>query len=128
MKDEDLILLEELENKTNLTPVESARLKIIRRAVLKDKPKFKKTNVFAIEATTNMNPVPIRFTQREKTGLIELRNDIKRNNPELIIMELGSERDISNTKLIRAAVHLLKEITHEEIIKAIKDIKLNMIR
>jgi hypothetical protein len=46
----------------------------------------------------------------------------------LIINELGSEREINDTKLIRAAVYLLKEHSHEEIINAIKQVKLNMIR
>ncbi len=58
----------------------------------------------------------------------ELANDIKSDSMELVIEELGSEREINDTKLVRAAVYLLREHSHAEIIDAIKQVKLNMIR
>lgn len=129
MDAKDMDLLITLKTKEKLTPTEKATLKNLQRTANKEGEKEeKKSNVFATTPTTNINPLPIRFTQPERTGLSELAKDIKRNNTELVIMELGSEREINETKLIRAAVYLLKEKTHKEIIKAIKDVKLNMIR
>ena len=46
---------------------------------------------------------------------------------ELVIKQLGSEHEINETKLVRAAVYLLHQQSHEEIINAIKQVKLNMI-
>ncbi|GAL15145.1 hypothetical protein JCM19233_6163 [Vibrio astriarenae] len=40
--------------------------------------------------------------------------------------ELGGLREINETKLIRAAIKLLSEHSDEEIITAIKDVKMEM--
>ncbi|EDQ00902.1 hypothetical protein KT99_05397 [Shewanella benthica KT99] len=46
----------------------------------------------------------------------------------MIIQELGSLREINDTKLIRAAVLLLADVSDEDLIKAIKQVQLNMVR
>lgn len=56
-----------------------------------------------------------------------LGNYIKLESMELVIKQLGSEREINETKLVRATVSFLHQQNHEEIINAIKQIKLNMI-
>ncbi|EMK6670665.1 TPA: hypothetical protein ACN36B_004396 [Vibrio parahaemolyticus] len=133
MTKDELQQLDELKSKKKLTGSERAQLKALER---KSKQSQKETkadkkplsNVFATKPTTNINPLPIRFSGNERAGITELANDIKRESQMLIINELGSEREINDTKLIRAAVYLLKEHSHEEIINAIKQVKLNMIR
>ena len=125
--------LQELKEKKKLTGIERAQIKVLERKIKQNQKDNKveikvKTNVFATKPTTNINPLPIRFSGGERIGLTELANDIKSNNIELVITELGSEREINDTKLVRAAVYLLKQHTHEEIVEAIKQVKLNMIR
>ena len=122
--------IDELKIKKNLTGSERAQIKMLELKLKQAKKalEVKKTNVFATKPTTKIFPLPIRFSDRERIGLTELANDIKTESKELIINELGSEREINDTKLVRAAVYLLKQCSHEEIISAIKQVKLNMIR
>lgn len=125
--------IDELKAKKKVTGADRARLKVLERQLKQaqkdDQAEAKsKTNVFATKPTTKINPLPIRFSGGERTGLTELANDIKSDSMELVITELGSEREINDTKLVRAAVYLLKQHSHEEIVEAIKQVKLNMIR
>ena len=129
--DKDAELLAELKQKKKLTGSERAQFKMLERKIYRaEKPSKQesKSNVFATKPTTKINPLPIRFSNDERTGITELANDIKTNNLELVITELGSEREINDTKLVRAAVYLLKQHSHEDIVDAIKQVKLNMIR
>ena len=133
LTNEDQALLDELRNKGKLAPAERAQLKNLERkekAALKDStPNETKThNVFAVKSTTKVSPLPIRFLEPERTGLKTLADDIVSESLSEVIMELGDEREINETKLVRAAVLLLKRQPHSEIIKAIKEIKLQMIR
>lgn len=126
-------LLNELKAKKKPTGAERAQMKVLERKINQAKKDTQaeaktKTNVFATKPTTKINPLPIRFSGSERTGLTELANDIKSDSMELVITELGSEREINDTKLVRAAVYLLKQHSHEEIVEAIKQVKLNMIR
>lgn len=128
----DVQLLAEIKKKSKLTSADRAQIKILERKVKQaekhDIKPEKATNVFATKPTTKITPLPIRFSSAERTGLTELANDIKTNNTEQVINKLGSEREINDTKLIRAAILLLKDRSHDEIIDAIKEVKLNMIR
>ena len=132
MFEDEQLLLNKLRLKKKLTGGERAKIKALERKekqaqreieVTKTKP-----NVFAIKPTTKLKPLPIRFSSDERAGLTELANDIKAERAELIVGELGSLREINDTKLIRAAIHLLKQHSHCEIIDAIKQVKMNMIR
>ncbi len=133
MTNEEQQQLADLKAKKKLSGGERAQLKALERkakqaekgATPDTKPQ---SNVFATKPTTKINPLPIRFSGGERVGLTELANDIKTESQELIITELGSEREINDTKLVRAAVYLLKQHSHAEIIEAIKQVKLNMIR
>lgn len=124
--------LEQLKAKPKLSGADRARIKRIEKDLEKQKktalPEKTKSNVFATKPTTQIKPLPIRFSSEERTGITELANDIKSDSLEMVITELGREGEINDTKLVRAAVHLLKERTHAEIIQAIKEVKLNMIR
>lgn len=116
-----------------LKPAEKAQLKNLQRKV-KSVEKSDcdshsvKTNVFGQISTTKIHPKPIRFLEHELIGLATRRDSLKTNKPEMIIEELGSLREINDTKLIRAAVLLLADVDDEKLIKAIKQVQLNMIR
>ncbi|PLS40862.1 MULTISPECIES: hypothetical protein [Bacteria] len=125
--------IDALKTKKKLTGADRARLKVLDRELKqfnKDaQTKTKaKANVFATKPTTKINPLPIRFSNAERIGITELANDIKTESIELVIHDLGSEREINDTKLVRAAVYLLKQHSHKEIVEAIRQVKLNMIR
>lgn len=124
--------LDELKAKKSPTGSERAQIKVLERelkqAQKKESEAKKTSNVFATKPTTKANPLPIRFAGNERAGLTNLANDIKSDSLELVIEQLGSEREINETKLVRAAVYLLHQHSHEEIIDAIKQVKLNMIR
>ncbi|KXI20928.1 hypothetical protein, partial [Photobacterium sanguinicancri] len=116
-------------------PTERAQLKALERKAKQQqkqeqeqKERKPKGNVFATIPTTQITPLPIRFTSGERVGLTTLADDIKSESMELVINTLGSAREINDTKLVRAAVYLLQMHSHEEIIDAIKQVKLNMIR
>ena len=135
MNDEELKQLEALKAKNKLSPAERGQLKVLERKFKQEQRSEQKqnqdkpaSNVFATKPTTKIAPLPIRFSSNERSGLTTLANDIKSENLELVINELGSEREINDTKLVRAAIYLLKEHSHEEIVDAIKQVKLNMIR
>ncbi|MCG6461790.1 hypothetical protein K6U44_15330 [Vibrio parahaemolyticus] len=72
---------------------------------------------------TTFLSMPMRFSGNESAGLTSLGNDIKLKSMELVIKQLGSEREINETKLVRAAVYLLRQHSHEEIIDAIQKVK-----
>ena len=115
-----------------LKPAEKAQLKNLQRKQKSEENDANqhsvKTNVFGQIATTKIHPKPIRFLEHELTGLATRRDSLKTNQPEMIIKELGSLREINDTKLIRAAVLLLADVSDDELIKAIKQVQLNMIR
>jgi hypothetical protein len=118
----------ELKNISKKTAKEKAEIKVLEHAIKQqNKTNFKK-NIFATQATTKINPLPIRFTKNDRTRLSNLANDLKNDNKELIIDELGDLREINDTKLLRAAVLLLVNTPHKEIIKAIKLVKKDMLR
>ena len=127
--------LEELLKKKKtgtLKPAERAQLKNLERK-LKSEEKIQvssqvKTNVFGKIATTKVHPNPIRFLEHEIVGLATRKDSLKANQPEMIIQELGSLREINDTKLIRAALLLLADVSDEDLIKAIKQVQLNMVR
>lgn len=127
--------LEELLKKKKtgtLKPAERAQLKNLERK-LKSEEKIQvssqvKTNVFGKIATTKVHPKPIRFLEHEIVGLATRKDSLKANQPEMIIQELGSLREINDTKLIRAALLLLADVSDEDLIKAIKQVQLNMVR
>lgn len=126
-------LLNQLKSKKKLTPTERAQLKALERKAKQQqkqeqKERKPKGNVFATIPTTKITPLPIRFTSGERVGLATLADDIKSESMELVINTLGSAREINDTKLVRAAVYLLQMHSHEEIVDAIKQVKLNMIR
>lgn len=126
-------LLNQLKSKKKLTPTERAQLKALERKAKQQQKQEKKErkpkgNVFATIPTTKITPLPIRFTSGERVGLTTLADDIKSESMELVINTLGSAREINDTKLVRAAVYLLQMHSHEEIVDAIKQVKLNMIR
>ena len=115
------------------TPTEKAQIKALERQLKKESQKGpaagdQTANVFAITATTKISPLPIRFTATERAGLTTLRDDLRSQAAEQIVTELGSLNEINDTKLVRAAVLLLQERTPDEIIAAIKEVKLNMLR
>lgn len=126
--------LDDLRAKKHLSGADRAKIKVLERelklatqkSTIQDKQP--QTNIFATTPTTKIHPLPIRFSKCERIGLTQLANEIKTHELELIISELGSEREINDTKLVRAAVYLLKQQNHEEIVAAIKQVKLNMIR
>ncbi len=116
-----------------LKPAEKAQLKNLQRKVKSVEKSGNdshavKTNVFGQIATTKIHPKPIRFLEHELTGLATRRDSLKTNEPEMIIEELGSLREINDTKLIRAALLLLADVDDEKLIKAIKQVQLNMVR
>ena len=117
----------ELSDKKPLSGSEKAWMRVYEKS-LKAKSAKSRNNVFGKKPTTD-NPVfTIRFSDKERAGLSELINDIKANNEQLIKDELFSDKEISNAKIIRAAILLLKKKSHKQIIKAIKEVKKDMIR
>lgn len=131
MNNEEIQELESLKGKGKLSPKEKARIKALERkakAETKKESSSPASNVFATKPTTKIAPLPIRFSDGERTGLRTRGDSIKANSAEMVVMELGSLRDINETKLIRAAVHLLKDRTDEEIVQAIKDVRVGMVR
>lgn len=126
--------LNELRNKSTLLPAEKAKLKALERKEKQSKKKqvtpgqAVQSNVFAVKATTKVSPLPIRFLAYERAGLKTLANDIKSESIEEVIEVLGREDEINDTKLVRAAVLLLKQRSNSEIIQAIKEVKLAMVR
>ena len=130
MNEQELQQLEELNAKSKLTPKERVKLKMLTKkskAEIDNEP-VKAAIVFATKTTTKISPLPIRFLEHERVGLKTLANDIKSESLMEVIDVLGSENDINDTKLVRAAVLLLKQHSHSEIIAAIKETKLSMIR
>ncbi|AQS39740.1 hypothetical protein Sps_04655 [Shewanella psychrophila] len=132
MDNQQLDELLEKKKSGTLKPAERAQLKNLERK-LKSEEKSQvssqvKTNLFGQIATTKVHPKPIRFLEHEITGLATRRDSLKTNHPEMIIEELGSLREINDTKLIRAAVLLLADVSDEDLIKAIKQVQLNMVR
>ncbi|SQD78746.1 hypothetical protein [Moritella yayanosii] len=130
MTEQEQQQLAELKSKSKLSPKERVQLKILTKkskAETVSEP-VKTANVFAVKPTTKISPLPIRFLEHERVGLKTLANDIKSQSLMEVIDVLGSENDINDTKLVRAAVLLLKQHSHNEIIAAIKETKLNMVR
>lgn len=133
---EEQALLNDLRNKAKLLPQEKAQLKNLERKEKASKKKeaklgeTKSKNVFAVKSTTKISPLPIRFLPNERAGLRTRADDIKMDSLAEVIDELGleGEKEINETKLVRAAVFLLKQRTNSEIIRAIKEVKLQMLR
>lgn len=130
MNEQELQQLSVLKVKNKLSPKERVQLKMLMKKSKTETVNelVKETNVFAVKPTTKVSPLPIRFLEHERMGLKSLANDIKSQSLMEIINVLGSENDINDTKLVRAAVLLLKQHTHSEIIAAIKETKLSMVR
>jgi len=136
MNNEDQQLLNELTAKAKLSPAERAQLKNLNRKAQAEQKKAASTdikkaaNVFAVKSTTKVFPLPIRFLPDERAGLRTRADDLKIDSLDEIIEVLGmeGEREINETKLVRAAVYLLREHSNSEIINAIKQVKLQMLR
>lgn len=131
----ELSLNELLDKQTQgpLKPKEKARLKVLQRQqkrqdTEKQSDNIAKTNVFGKIATTKIHPKPVRFLEHEITGLATRRDSLKTHCPEMIVQELGSLKEVNDTKLIRAAVLLLANVSDEDLIRAIKQVQLNMVR
>ena len=130
---ERLLLLEEKKIKGQLTPQEAGELKSLQRLAKKQQAKDEKisepkTNVFGKVATTTINPIPVRLLSTELTALETKQDDLIAKHSSLIISELGSLREVNRTKLIRAAIELLIKTGDEEVIKAIKQVQMKMIK
>lgn len=129
MLEQELTELNELKSKKKLTGGEKARVKILEKKQQKETESTKKANAFSTKPTTKVAPVPIRFTSDELAGLTQKINQLKDDNPRLIVEVLGDHaRAVNRTTLIRAAIKLLESHSDEEIIQAIKDVKLSMLR
>lgn len=128
--------LVELVNKSKngrLTPLEAAEFKQLQRKDKKtsrqaEASKSPTTNVFGKVATTKISPTPVRLLQIEKAALKTRADTLISEDPELVISELGQLREVNNSKLIRAAIWLLKDVSNKELISAIKEVQMNMIR
>jgi len=130
MTEQEQQQLEELKSKSKLSPKERVQLKMLMKKSKTEtvKEPVKTANVFATKPTTKVSPLPIRFLEHERVGLKTLANDIKSEGLMEVIDVLGNENEINDTKLVRAAVLLLKQRSHSEIIAAIKETKLSMVR
>lgn len=91
-----------------------------------------KSNVFgSVEggavSTYKIKPTSVRFVQAERDVLTTRANDLKANSLGLIIERLGSVSQVNETKLIRAAVLALADMTDEQVIEYIKKVQRNMV-
>ena len=119
----------ELKAKPKLTPGEKAKLKALekKRKTASQSEENKTTgNVFAIEKTTKISPLPIRFTSVDRARLAKTKDNILINHRERAFERLGDLKHVNETKLVRAACYLLDSHSEEEIIEAIRIVTLNM--
>ncbi|EJB8455002.1 hypothetical protein MW332_004855 [Vibrio parahaemolyticus] len=72
--------------------------------------------------TTKANPLPIRFAGNERAGLTTLGNDIK-SESSLTVSAKSMKPNSYESRLI-----FIRQHSYEEIIDAINQVKLNMIR
>ncbi len=91
-----------------------------------------KSNVFgSVEggavSTYKIKPTSVRFVQAERDVLSARANDLKANSLGMIIERLGSVSQVNETKLIRAAVLALADMTDEQVIEYIKKAQRNMV-
>ncbi|OCH31802.1 hypothetical protein A6E13_16395 [Aliivibrio fischeri] len=128
--------LDELKEKKKPTGTERAQIKVLERKIKQSKKETNaedksKTNVFATKKpTTKINPLPVRLIQTERDILTNVGNRLKTDSIDMVIDILGTDglKDINDTKLLRAAAYLLAEASDTQILEAIKESKLNMIR
>ncbi|MEZ9922392.1 hypothetical protein AB4342_19970, partial [Vibrio breoganii] len=78
-------------------------------------------------STYKIKPTSVRFVQAERDVLTRRANDLKANSLGLIIERLGSVSQVNETKLIRAAVLALADMTDEQVIEYIKKVQRNMV-
>lgn len=125
---------DELNTKTKLSPQERGELKNLTRLKLKadeaatGKDK-KRTNEFSIKPTTKSATTPVRFIASEQALMTKILDNLKDNNEELVLQNLGgSLKDLNKTKLIRAAILALDDLSPKQIVDYIKQVKINMVR
>lgn len=134
MNEQQQAQFEELKAKTKLTGAERAQLKALEKLKAKgeQKPKSasqkKADNKFGIKPTTETTTYSLRLTDDDKASLTNLQQRILDDAAESAVMKLGNTREINGTKLLRAGLLLLEEKSSEEIIDAIQQVKLKMIR
>ncbi|MBV7264346.1 hypothetical protein KCG43_20245 [Photobacterium sp. WH24] len=124
--------LDELRASQSLTPAQKAKLKSLERKEKKahqnDTPKTKRNATFGIVPTTELVSLPFRISPAEKQIMIDRRNAIKSEDAMLEAERLGGKDDLSNNMQMRAALWLMKSCSNEEVIEAIREVKLSMIR
>ena len=134
MNAEQQALLEELKAKSKLTGAERAQLKTLEKLKAKgdQKPKSsakkKVENKFGIKPTTGAKAFPLRLTEDDKASIANLTQRVLDDDMEGVIMKLGQAKEVNATKLLRAGLLLLEQRSSEEIIDAIQQVKLKMIR
>ncbi|MGR5347156.1 hypothetical protein [Vibrio mediterranei] len=134
-------LLEQLEaleaSGTALKPKQKAALNRLRKAksTAVKKPvgsQEVQSNIFGQTqggplSTYKVSPTSIRFVQPEIDVITRRIEEIKANSLEAVIDRLGSPKQINQTKLIRAAVLALGDMSDESIIEYVKKAQRNMV-
>lgn len=134
MNEEQRTQLEELKAKGKLTGTERAQLKALEKIKSKTEKQAKSatekkaSNKYGVKPTTKVSAYPLRLTDDDKASMANLEQRILDEATESVVMKLGSTREINGTKLLRAGLLLLEEKSSEEIIDAIQQVKLKMIR
>lgn len=132
MTNEEQQQLDELRASPSLTPAQKAKLKSLERKEKKaqqnDTPKPKRNTTFGIVPTTKLVSLPFRISPAEKQIMIDRRNAIKSEDAMLFAERLGGKDDLSNNMQMRAALLLMKNCSNEEVVEAIREVKLSMIR
>lgn len=139
LSEEDLALLTQLEDLEvsgePLKPKQKATLNKLRKErdnqAAKSKPSSEvKTNIFGksdgVVSTYKVNPTSIRFVQVERDILSNKVAVLKLDFRDEVIDRLGSMSQVSETKLIRAAVLALQDMSEQQIIEYIKQVQRNM--
>lgn len=94
-----------------------------------------KGNAFGTTATTNIDPIPVRMTTTEKNSIVDRRTNIISNDAEEAVLKVGltgrtldKSQGLSNSMLLRAAIFLMKDRSNSEVLDAIQQVRLMMIR
>ncbi|WP_028113442.1 hypothetical protein [Ferrimonas kyonanensis] len=130
--DEQATELATLQQLAKPNPKQRARIKILEK--LKGnaerqaaKPaQSKPDNFFSVQSTSKTRAYPVRYTENDHIGLDERLKHLKANESQYLIEQLGSMREASKAKLIRAAAILLNQHTDKEVIDAMALANLSM--
>ncbi|HHI4976946.1 TPA: hypothetical protein ACP5VG_004616 [Vibrio parahaemolyticus] len=82
----------------------------------------------ATKPTTKANPQPIRFAGNERAGLTTLGNDIKSESMNSSSSSLTVSAKSMKPNSYESRFIFIRQHSYEEIIDAINQVKLNMIR